>query len=291
MNAYALAKKLGIDTSDKTHFVEEKGSQGTNYFDLASLETVGKTIPEEELCREENWDEEISYSPDIKIHYYATDFFYWDSLPDFAKEYGNVDHLPKATVYRYVNENVKTESGSRKLKGSNLVDDSYFAIRSDENVEGKIIGQTVAPGERYDGSNPGDEMLKIEAIGTVLDYTGKTVTEFTEELKELKFGTYGIIDSSGNAYEDADAKRLGLKIEKVEVVKSDGNRGMTDEKLEHFQKNPVNDDEVFFVITVKEPEVPKSNPVSGGNGSGGSYSGGSSSGGSHSDENGRDFLR
>ena len=292
MNAYALAKKLGIDTSDKTHFVEEKGSQGTNYFDLASLETVGKTIPEEELCREENRDEEILYSPDIKIHYYATDFFYWDSLPDFAKEYGNVDHLPKATVYRYVNENVKTESGSRKLKGSNLVDESYFAIRSDENVEGKIVGQTVAPGERYDGSNPGDEMLKIEAIGTVLDYMGKTGIEFAEELKELGFGTYGIMYPSGKEASESSEQ----KIEKVEVYKSDGNRGLTNEKLEHFQQNSQNDDKVFFVITVKEPEVPKSNPVSGGSSSGGSSSGGSTSGGStgggstggdDSDENGR----
>ncbi|WP_291765671.1 serine/threonine-protein kinase [Blautia sp.] len=294
MNAYALAKKLGIDTSDKTHFVEEKGSQGTNYFDLASLETVGKTIPEEELCREENRDEEILYSPDIKIHYYATDFFYWDSLPDFAKEYGNVDHLPKATVYRYVNENVKTESGSRKLKGSNLVDESYFAIRSDENVEGKIVGQTVAPGERYDGSNPGDEMLKIEAIGTVLDYMGKTGIEFAEELKELGFGTYGIMYPSGKEASESSEQ----KIEKVEVYKSDGNRGLTKEKLEHFQQNSQNDDEVFFVITVKEPEVPKSNPVSGGSSSGGSSSGGSTSGGSTGggstggddiDENGRDM--
>ena len=290
MNAYALAKKLGIDTLDKTHFVEEKGSQGTNYFDLASLETAGKTIPEEELCREENRDEEISYSPDIKIHYYATDFFYWDSLPDFAKEYGTVDHLPKAAVYRYVNENVKTESGSKKLKGSNLVDDSYFAIRSDENVEGKIIGQTVAPGERYDGSNPGDEMLKIEAIGTVLDYTGKTGIEFVEELKKLGFGTYGIMYPSGKEASESS----GQKIEKVEVYKSDGNRGLTTEKLEHFQQNSQNDDGVFFMITVKEPEVPKSDSGNSSGGSygrgsvsGGTYSGGSSSESSTGDENGR----
>ena len=294
MNAYALAKKLGIDTSDQTRFVEEKGKQGTNYFDLASLETAEGEISEEALCRVENSDKEIIYSPDIKIHYYATDFFYWDSLPDFAKEYGTVDHLPKAAVYRYVNENVKVKSGSRKLKGSNLVDDSYFAIRSDENVEGKIIGQTVAPGERYDGSNPGDEMLKIEAVGTVLDYAGKTVTEFIEEITKLGFGLYGIQYYSGKEVDKTEARNLGLRIKNVEVFESNEKRELTDKKREYFQQNPLNDGEVFFSITVKEPEAPKSNPVSGGSSSGGSYSGGSSSGGNYGDrdnsnidENGR----
>ncbi len=298
MNAYALAKKLGIDTSDQTCFVEEKGKQGTNYFDLAFLETAEGEISEEELCRVENSDKELTYSPDIKIHYYATDFFYWDSLPDFAKEYGMVDRLPKATVFRYVDENVKTESGSRKLKS--LVDDSYFAIRSDENVEGKIIGQTVAPGERYDGSAPGDTLLKIEAIGTVLDYTGKTGTEFIDELKKLGFGIYGMLYPSGQNVNDDEEKRFGLKVEKVEVYRSGGNRGLTDEKLEYFQQNPLNDDEVFFVITVKEPPkvtIPSGGrsssggSSSGGSSSGGSYSGGgSSSGRSVSDENGRGFI-
>ncbi len=273
MNAYALAKKLGIDTADKTHFVEEKeNDKNKNYFDLASLETTDKTILDEELCREENQNEEILYSPNIKIHYYATNFFYWDSLPDFEKKYGTVDRLPKAAVYRYVNENVKVKSGSRKL--ANLVDNSYIAIRSDENVEGKIIGQTVAPGERYDGSNPGDEMLKIEAIGTVLDYTGKTVTEFIAELKKLGFGLYGIQYYPGKGVDEAEARNLGLRIKNVEVFEANEKRELTDKKREYFQQNPLNDGEVFFSITVKEPEVPKSNPVSGGNSSGGSYSGG-----------------
>lgn len=273
MNAYALAKKLGIDTADKTHFVEEKeNDKNKNYFDLASLETTDKTILDEELCREENQNEEILYSPNIKIHYYATNFFYWDSLPDFEKKYGTVDRLPKAAVYRYVNENVKVKSGSRKL--ANLVDNSYIAIRSDENVEGKIIDQTVAPGERYDGSNPGDEMLKIEAIGTVLDYMGKTVTEFIAELKKLGFGLYGIQYYPGKGVDEAEARNLGLRIKNVEVFEANEKRELTDKKREYFQQNPLNDGEVFFSITVKEPEVPKSNPVSGGNSSGGSYSGG-----------------
>lgn len=181
------------------------------------------------------------------------------------------------------------------------MDDSYFAIRSDENVEGKIIGQTVAPGERYDGSNPGDEMLKIEAVGTVLDYTGKTVTEFIEEIKKLGFGIYGIQYYPGKAVKEDEAKSLGLKIKNVEVFESNEKRELTDKKREYFQKNPLNDGGVFFSITAKEPEVPKSNPVSGGSSSGGSYSGGSSSGGSYSgsgspggnsngDENGRGFT-
>lgn len=290
MNAYALAKKLGIDTADKTHFVEEKeNDKNKNYFDLASLEITDKTISDEELCREENQNEEILYSPNIKIHYYATNFFYWDSLPDFAKEYGTVDRLPKATVYRYVDENVKAESGSRKL--ANLVDNNYFAISSDENVKGKIVGQTVDPGERYDGSHPGDEMLKIKVIGTVLDYNGKTLSEFVDEIRNYKFGTFKIQDNYGDYYKEDDLEKCGdYRIKNVKVFQSNGDRGEKGEELPYFQNDQLNDDIVSFVITVEKPEVPKSNPVSGGSSSGGSYSGGSSPGDNHSKENlPRDF--
>ncbi len=251
LNAYALAQKLEIDTADKTYFIEEEGEKGNNYFDLVSVDVAGEMISSEELKKEENQEKEINYSQDIRIHYYATDFFYWKKLPDFASEYGELNNIPEQAVYRYANEKKKDKSGSKSLKESNLVDDGYYTVRSDKYGVGTIIGQTVAPGEEYDETKPGDTPLKIQVIGTVLDYEGKTGQEFVDEITACGFGLYGFRTSS-----DGEGNS-SWKIQNVKVVKSDGMRGQTDEELDYFEVNPENDGEVFFVITVKEPPKPK----------------------------------
>lgn len=257
LNAYALAQKLGIDPSDEVHFVKAKEKKGTNYFDLASVEASGKMISAEELRKEKNQDKEITYSTDIKIYYYAPDFFYWKKLPDFAGKYGMLDEVPEQPVYRYTDENKKEKSGRKSLADSNLIDDRFCAIQSDEYEIGKIVGQTVAAGEEYDGSNPGDTPLEIQVIGTVFDYEGKTGREFADEIARHGFKNYEFVKSSGSE------GNPDWKIEKVEVYQYDGNPDLTNEKLddskmEYFKPDTQSDNEAFFVITVKEP---KSNPA------------------------------
>ncbi len=247
MNAYALAQKLNISTSDKNCFIEEE-KEGSNYFDLASMEVAGTVISAEEINREENGSQVIAYSPDIKIHYYASDFFYWKKLPDFAGEWESISAVPEQPVYKYADENVKSETGSKSLESSNLVDNSYFALKSDGHYTGEIVGQNIEPGTEYDESRPlGEDPLLIQVIGGVFDYQGKTAQQFVEEIGRYGFQLHGESTSSGKT------GQLSWSIESVRVYAL-GDEGGT--ALPYFKAQDGSGD-VFFDITVKEPPKPK----------------------------------
>lgn len=197
-NAYAMAKALKIDTKDKDHFIpEEKG--GENYYDLISIEMSGTVIKVADLRDDSNQSQELTYNKnDVKIHYYETDFLYWDNLPDFVgKKEKEIDKQP---AYRYINETETKKIGRKSLKKSGVVDDQYYAISGDEEngyEKGEVVYQNIDPGETYDESNPtGDDTLKLKVIGNILDYNGKKSEDFVKELEE-KFGNYGCMYSSG----------------------------------------------------------------------------------------------
>lgn len=255
MNAYALAQKLNISTSDKNVFVEEE-KKGSNYFDLAFLEMPGKT-PEEsnllssdELNKEENGNEIIRYSPDMIIHYYVWDFFYWKELPDFAKKYGAISNAGKLPVYRYDNENTKDQTGERLLEESNLVDKGYFALKS-VGYKGEIVGQTVSPGKEYDESRPGDTPLKIQVIDHVFDYQGKTAQEFANEIDPFGFKNYDVVTGAG------EEGNPGWKIENVKVYASKAAGGG---ELSYFKPQDEGGDVLVYIIVKKpEPPAPKKN--------------------------------
>lgn len=245
MNAYVLAQKLKISTADKSCFIEEE-KEDSNYFDLASVETAEGIITSEDLNKEENQNKVISYSDEMKIHYYASDFFYWKELPDFAKEYQTIGDIPEQPVYRYINENTKEETERKSLEYSNLADRGYFALKSKGNYIGEIVEQTVEPGTEYDESRPGDHPLKIKVIDKVFDYQGKTAQQFISEIKRYGFDeNFDVVISSGEKTEHRE-----WNIVNVEVRDSN-----TKSELEYFrpQEDAVN---VFFYITVKEPPKP-----------------------------------
>lgn len=239
MNAYALAQKLGIETTNKERFIEEE-KEGSNYFDLASLETAEKTIFAEELDKEENGDMEIAYSSDMKIHYYASDFFYWKELPDFVENYSNIEEVPEQVVYKYSDENRKVSVGHKSLESSNLVDKGYFALETDYDI-GEIVGQTVAAGKEYDESRPGDTPLRIQVIGGTFDYRGKTAQQFLNEIAQYGFGNYDIVTNSGKR------GKLSWNIESVKVYGSNGGG-----QLGCFKPQDEGGD-VLVYVTVREP--------------------------------------
>ena len=249
MNAYALAQKLKIDTADKNCFIE-KEKEGSNYFDLAAIEVSGETITLKDLRKKKNQDKVIDYSPDMKIHYYASDFFYWKELPDFVGEYRTISDTPEQPVYRYANENTKEETAKKRLENSNLVDRGYFALKSKGHYAGEIVEQTVAPGTEYDESRPGDTPLKIKVIDGIFDYQGKTAQQLINEIDRYGFKNFDVVVSSG-----AKTDNRGWSIVSVEVRDSN-----TKTELEYFK--PQEDDvNVFFYITVKEPpKPPKTTP-------------------------------
>ena len=193
-----------------------------------------------------------SYGEDIKIRYCAKDFFYWKKLPDFQAEYGKIGKVPEQSIYHRVNETKRQKTGEkRSLQGSNLVDDGYYTLSGKGYEEGSIVGQTIAPGQTYDESNPGDEPLKIQVIGTVLDWTGKTGKEFGDELSQMGFTQYSI-DS-----EEVDDPKAEWKIQKVIAYKLDGQGERTGETADWFRLDA---GDVHLNIIVEKPYVPQPTP-------------------------------
>lgn len=275
MNAFVIAKKLGIDTSDKTRFIEEEKG-GANYYNLVSLDTGSENITEKMLADGKNQDKTFAYSDNLKIHYYATDFFYWLKLPDFT-QFQTVDKIPKQMVYRYSDENTRERTGKKSMKKSGMIDDSYFAVEGSHEV-GDIVGQTVAADTEYDQSNPGDTDLKIQVTGTVLEYQKKTGKEFANLLTEQGFANYGFLYPNGKAASGSTS------VQSVKVYDL-GNDPNKENSLDYFKKDandPENNSNLFFEIEVNYPatEAPAPSYDDGGGSYSAPSSGGSSGGGS-----------
>lgn len=265
MDAYTIAKKMGLDTKDKTRFIA-KESGGKKYYDLLSLQTSSEKVTSGEINKAKNRDKTFEYSDDLKIYYYMTDFFYWKQLPDFTG-YQRVDMIPKQQLYRYSDENKKKKVGKKSIERSSILDKNYYTLKGVHEV-GDIVGQTVAAGKKYDESNPGDTILKIKAIGKVFDYEGKTAEEFIEELEKENFYYYGIRTESD---EGGD---LSWKISKVTMhfPTWDVNGKMVEgaDPLDFVSGEERS--RVYFDIVVKEPSKKTSSDSASSDQSSGSYS-------------------
>ena len=265
MDAYTIAKKMGLDTKDKTRFIA-KESGGKKYYDLLSLQTSSEKVTSGEINKAKNRDKTFEYSDDLKIYYYMTDFFYWKQLPDFTG-YQRVDMIPKQQLYRYSDENKKKKVGKKSIERSSILDKNYYTLKGVHEV-GDIVGQTVAAGKKYDESNPGDTILKIKAIGKEFDYEGKTAEEFIEELEKENFYYYGIRTESD---EGGD---LSWKISKVTMhfPTWDVNGKMVEgaDPLDFVSGEERS--RVYFDIVVKEPSKKTSSDSASSDQSSGSYS-------------------
>ena len=264
LDAYTIAKKLGIDTQDQNRFIP-KESGGEKYYDLICLQTSSGTITSDDINSNDNKNKAFKYSDELKIYYYVTNFFYWKQLPDFTG-YQRVDMIPQQQLYRYNDKNKKKKVGKKSLERSSILDRNYYAIKGVHEVN-DIVGQTIAAGKKYDESNPGDKILKIKVIGKVFDYEGKTAEEFIEELMSEDFYYYGI------RTEYDEGINIDWKISKVTMhTLIWENNGMSegDEQLDFVSGDDQRN--VYFDIVVKEPtkETPSTSAPS--NRSSGSYS-------------------
>ncbi len=169
-NAFILAKKLGLDTSDSNVFIKKK-QEDTNYYDLANLILAdGTKISAKDLMSEKNADKEINVEG-LKIEFYASDFFYWKSLPDFVGK--NVNQLPAYDVYEMKNETKRKATGEKKsIVGTSIVDDSFYTF-SDKYKKGDIFKQTKSAGGELDASQGMDDAL-LYVIGQRISYKGET---------------------------------------------------------------------------------------------------------------------
>lgn len=206
LNAYALARKLEIDTTDPARFKKVK-KENTTYYDLEELQTKEGKISAKELKKEENAKKEIIYDKNMIISYYASDFFYWESLPDFVGK--NLSGLPKYATYELENETDRKETGKkRSLKGTNLVDDSYYTF-SGQYDEGDIVKQTKEKRTKVDTSQGMEEKL-LYVIGKKFSYGGKTGAQ----VKAMLDGWNGVtVKYSGSADPSREAVDVAVRDE------------------------------------------------------------------------------
>lgn len=227
-NAYALAQKLAIDTSEETCFCPEK-KKNTNYYDLAYLKTKdGKQISLKEIQDAPNGSIETD---GLEIHYYASDFFYWEKLEDFEGKYLN--KLGKFPLYQKINERQPDKTKRKaKLKGSSLVDEGYYTF---ENYgAGYIWKQTVPPGKKFDGSEKREEAL-LKVAGQQISFQGETGTAVKNKVSWPN--TKVMFDKNGG---DSDQV-----VESVTVTDQNGVE-------KHFFKK---DEALVITIKTKEKEV------------------------------------
>lgn len=263
-NAYAMAKALQIDTKDKEHFIPAKEG-GDNYYDLVSLEISDRTIKKEDLVNLENPDERLKYQKEnIKIYYYETKFCYWDELPNFKGKNINDEYQG----YRYRNETKRKKAGKRKLSDT-MIDQNYYAIEG-EYKEGDIVDQNIAPGTKYDESNPGKTQLEVKAIEKVFEYEGKKGKEFKNELSKNQFGFIRCRYENGDDIEGVPDRDIAdVKVYNAEDTDLEN-------PLDYFEKilnENGQDTHVCFLIIVKDLPQPPTPDISGSDSNdGGSYS-------------------
>lgn len=234
LNAYGLAKKLGRDINKDKTFVKAKDKNGGNYYDIKSI------------VIQENGKERITYSPDEfenaykggelptqaiqEICYYASYFYYWDKLPDFAGRFGTIDKLKKERfrIYKRDNKNVRKMCGRRTLS-DNLIDyDSYCTFN--KNLAGKIVNSNqVQIGKSLDTSEGLDKLVYVVKANAI-NYEGKTVKQAEGEIRE----------KWPNCKVDGDEKG---KVAKITVYDANG------KEVSYFKKGELG---LRFVLTAEE---------------------------------------
>lgn len=287
MNAYAMAQKLHIDTTNKEQFVGKKVTESDkhSYYELDSIEVSGDNVSKDEL--EKDKDKILNYEEGkVKIHYYyLKEFFYWPSLPDFMGQ--NINNLEKQKIYEYENEK-RTKVGRKSLKDSGMEDACYYAIEG-QCEKGYIVDQTVDPGEEYDQSQPKDEILTLKTVGHILDYKKETVGGFKEILSKNGFGDYGYkYETQGTVPENItipdDETILDVRV--YDNDKNPGHEGTSEKYFEWKEGDAIpKTSHLFFVITIADPVNPTQSTSE--NDNSGSYSDPSSgynSSGSYSEQ-------
>lgn len=272
-NAYEIAKKLGLDTGDQKQFQGER-REGTNYYDLLTLNTPDGAITDEELQNSENRNKTITYQKDkMNIVYSNVPFFYSEALPDFKGAYGTLSNIPAFDAYIWKDEKTPQPSGEQKRleEFAGMVDGEYCAIAYSSGSNGynvgDIIEQTVPAGTKLDMSKEKLEQPLLKVIGEEVLYGGKTGYSVEDELIE-KWGNSITIIREGSGV-------MSQPVDYVSVTDDDGN------PLQYFRKGQA------VMVNLDLRPTPTPEPVdesesfgSGGSSGGGGYSGGGGSSGS-----------
>lgn len=276
LNAYEMAKKLGIDTGSEEHFVGQT-IDGTSYYDLITLQTPDGEITDEMLKKEENQTKEITYQKGkMTVCYSNMPFFYSESLPDFKASYGTLSGIPAFDTYVWENEKTRKASGEQKRleEMAGMVDGEYCTIAysdgSDGYNAGDIIDQSVAPATELDTSKTKLDQPLLRVIGEQVLYGGRSGTRVEDEIWE-KWGDSVVVVADGSGV-------MSQPVDYVSVTDENGN------SIDYFRKGQ----KVIVSLDLRPTPTPEPTPVPSYSGHGG-YSGDSGytgDGGSSSDSPG-----
>lgn len=251
ISAYKLAKKLDYDTAGETKQFQktDKKDSKKSYWDLDELKTkdgdvilTGDELADILAGKAE--DKAITYTKDMEITYYASEFFYFEDM----KKLGNI-HNKKYPTYEWVTEKDRKKVGEKSLMNSNLVNKKFYTFSSQYDV-GDVIKQYVDEGETFDGSKPMEKDYLLDVIGEKFTYGGKTGDSLASELKNA-------VPKVKVKY--AAGSEPSRTVESVSVTNSDG------DSTAYFQ----NSSGITVMIKTKEPVVVQPKQDSGGS-SGGS---------------------
>ena len=230
MNVYAISKTINKELTD-TSFYKAKKQENTIYYDLAEIELIdGTIIKADELADKNNGKKTIVIANIKNIFYYASEFFYWSSFPDFVGK--NVDELPSYPTYKMKNETKRVKSNNKKPLTS-YIDKSYYTF-SDKYEEGDICVQMFKAGDSFDATKDLEELKEGYLLGAIckkINYAGFTGAELEKEIK-------GLVKNIEIKYEGAEPSD---KVSSV-TVKENGNR------VDCFKDN------VTITITTKKEE-------------------------------------
>ncbi len=277
LSAYAMAQKLGIDPGDGEHFTGTDEVADSCYYDLIRLGTPDGEITAEELEREEDQQKEITYDKDkMRIVYSNIPFFYWESLPSFKQEYGDLDSIPAQDTYVWKDENDREATGEQKsLKDiSGMVNYDFCSVTASKGSGGYNIGdiveQTIPAGGELDTSKTKLADALLYVIGDEVLYSGKNGNGLKQELI-AHWGDNVSIVAGGSGL-------MAQPVLSVTVTDANGT------PIDHFRKG----DAVTVILDLKATPVPtpvpEPQPVYPDNGSytGGGYTGGGYTGGGDS---------
>lgn len=233
MSAFALAKKINLDTTDTARF-QKIDADGRNYYDLASIRTKDKVLTAKQIKQMSKDDNnEIIISEIESISYYASDFFYWKSLPAFEGK--NLDNLPAYDTYELKNEVTRVKTGKQKaLRGTNLIDNGYYTFSS-KYKSGDIVKQTVKSGQKLDTSEGMDEAL-LYVIGQRISYYGETGSQVRAK-----------VNWSGVTVKFSGSGDPSQEVTSVSVQNSAG------KSVDYFKKGEA----LTITIATKQKEEPK----------------------------------
>lgn len=215
-NVFEISKMMGEEIT--SHFFEKKTVEMSDdhpYWSLAEIVCKdGDNINPKKLRDKKNELETIDIANVDCIRYYAYEFNAWDKLPDFAKEYGTLDKLNKATfkTYNFKDENHKQTLADKKLN-KKFIDNGYYSLDS-AYPTGKIIGQTKQAGKPYDGSK--DTGLKIKVVKQYISSDGLTASQVKNRIEDATKGAKKIKINVVNG--DEDVVDITVKNEKGEHI-------------------------------------------------------------------------